>query len=66
MKIEKDIEIPTKHARTKYPFAEMEVGDSIYSDVISASTSARGWGYRNNKKFTTRREGNGYRTWRIE
>jgi len=67
MKIDKNIPIPN---RSKYPFAEMEVGDSIFIDKTTTQSSvcqmAYTYGKKNNKKFTSRTEGNGVRIWRIK
>jgi hypothetical protein len=52
----------------KYPWAEMEVGDSFF--VLNATTdnlSAAGTmaAKRSGRKFTTRKENGGVRVWRI-
>lgn len=65
-KIEKGVPIPMNW-RTKYPFAEMRPGDSFKGSqkVVSAVSY---WAKRHpgKGKFTCRREGDGYRVWRIE
>lgn len=73
-KIEKGIPVASDgHRRTKYPFAEMDVGDSFFIDNVqlrdrtyeSVLGAARGYGHRHNKKFKQRIENNGVRIWRI-
>jgi len=63
MKIEKNILIPSM---SKYPINEMEIGDSFFlenreSAPIGVYNTAR----RSGAKVTLRKEGNGYRVWRI-
>jgi uncharacterized protein (DUF2249 family) len=66
--IEKNIPIPS--TRGKYPWGEMEVGDSIF--IEGAKTSSRistlthSYGLSNKKKFTVRKVDGGVRVWRIE
>ncbi len=71
-KIEKGIELPNPK-ETKYPFAEMEVGDSfIFADYTrermgSASTGANSWAKTkgNGWKFSVRKTAdNKIRIWR--
>jgi hypothetical protein len=71
MKIEKNVNPPNQVGRKKYPFGEMEVGDSIF--IASESSGGRsnpafaarcfrrekGW------RFTARKENDGVRIWRI-
>lgn len=80
MKIEKGIPAPKQKNTSKYPFADMEVGDSVYVDgqrssynqavkdgaKFSALPTAHQYGKRSGKKFTGRNEGSGVRIWRIE
>ena len=61
-KIEKGIEVP--QYRAKYPFKKMEVGDSFFSET-DACSSAYMYGKRNGKRFLIRKEGDGFRVWRI-
>ena len=75
MKIDKRIPItePKPGAKTKYPFKHMNVGDSFfiepYSSVLqknvlnAASMFAKYNGTKH--KFSTRKEGNGLRVWRV-
>lgn len=72
LKIEKNLPAPaSKIARNKYPFGQMEVGDSflvplegkyafrIQSNMLSAARRYRP------KRFATRSETDGVRVWRI-
>lgn len=57
-----------------YPFADMEVGDSVLVDGYNASTTgcpiynaARSYGKNNGKRFSGKKEGEGkVRVWRVE
>jgi hypothetical protein len=67
-KIEKKVPIPARTTTQKYPFRDMEVGDSFVatdggkSVLVAASAFTR----RNPEyRFTTRKEGDGIRIWRI-
>lgn len=73
MKIEKDVPVPprsTGPGSNKYPFAEMEVGDSVLFDeprlksppYLAAQYHARKTG----KKFVGRVVEGGVRIWRVE
>lgn len=64
--IEKDIPIPevSGKGRSKYPFPEMEVGDSIFSDNVSIRQAAYAYARRKGKKFVVRQVDGGYRVWR--
>jgi len=75
--IDKNISIPVSHNHKKYPFDEMEIGDSFYveangSQLNSVQTklksAASHWMVRNRKSylFVTRRQGDGIRIWRTE
>ena len=72
MKIEKNIPVPTSSARSRYAFADMEVGDSVFfADEPKGSQSlpvvaARSYGSRTGRKFVSRTEGTGVRVWRAE
>ncbi len=71
VKVEKNIPMPEigrYKGGSKFPLREMEIGDSFYMegnaglqrDIISFAHRVRP------KKFTTRKEKNGYRCWRIK
>lgn len=74
MKIEKSFEIPTQGAGRprKYPFADMQVGDSVLFEggkigpKFKPYIAAQIWGRNNNAKFSGRTVDNGVRIWRIE
>lgn len=65
--------VPLSKARTKkkYPFAQMQVGDSFFfeelTEVESAQASGKGYSKRHNPEFrmTRRKVEGGYRLWRI-
>lgn len=73
LKIEKNIPIPPIGAggaiyKGKYPFGFMEIGDSFFVDMPSASFSGFVGNARRmfpNMKFAQRKEGSGTRVWRI-
>jgi len=67
MKIDKDIPM---EAGSKYPWRKMEIGDSCYVEkesMNSTRNSAYWYGHRNPPfKIATRKEGKGFRLWRIK
>lgn len=74
-KIEKNVPL-SEAAQRKYkrwPFAEMKIGDSFYLSLKDAGQNgvvvrpaASYFGIRNRDyKFTVRKDGEGYRVWRI-
>ncbi len=77
-KIEKNVEIPLMRTKTKYPWPDMEVGDSvlIYLEEGKSlagfrrktSNLAHYYGYLTDKKFKSRidHSKNGVLVWRIE
>lgn len=77
MKIEKGVDVPKSSGRgrpSKYPFSEMEVGDSLmfdgeYRNVMycQAYLAAMNYGCRNyDKKFAGRKVEGGVRIWRVK
>lgn len=66
MKIDKNVPIPAN--RNKYPFRDMDVGDSflIEGDLAKTRGAATNWGKANNKKFSIQNTEEGYRCWRIK
>lgn len=77
MNIEKGLPLPKAGKKSKYPFAEMEVGDSVFfADTDGGSGSkpaiaAKVYAHRNQKtvsglKFSARSENGGVRIWRVE
>lgn len=71
--IEKGKPIPQVSAR-KYPFDQMEVGDSFFVPVTenldrfrhNLRCAARAFGLRRHQQFTVRTEDGGVRVWRTE
>jgi len=69
MKIETDIPVPVSTRSRKYPFLDMQVGESIWFDEQvngRAYRSALSTGTRHNLKFIARKEDSGIRIWRSE
>jgi len=69
--IDKGIPIPkTLPVWRKYPFLEMEIGDSFFVSGKENGLRARGAAYQcsynNNLKFKTRWVDDGLRIWRVE
>lgn len=67
-RIEKGIVCPPARPYNKYPFRQMEVGDSFFyrGGENTIRTAASRAGSRQNKKFTIRQVKDGYRVWRIK
>lgn len=70
MKIETGVPIAKKGAGrpSKYPFAQMKVGESFACDepVLRLRQAASQASHRKGMKFTVRAEGTGARVWRTE
>lgn len=76
-KIEKDVQIPIVHSKYKYPWDEMEVGDSVFFEADDGESiftlkrrvgpAATYFGQQTGKQFKTllMREDNGVRVWRL-
>jgi len=67
LKISKNVPIPNRGC--KYPFADMEVGDSILFDREYANTiraSARYYFQKAGWKLISRSDGDKTRLWRVE
>lgn len=66
--IEKNVELKPSTRNRKYPFNTMDVGDSFYVqpglDFTKIRQAAFAWGKINKRKFSTRKDGDGYRVWR--
>ena len=67
-KIDKGVPIPSK---SKFPFADMGVGDSFFSTKRTVRTSAYQYGTTHYMEFTSRQEKSdegelGFRVWRIK
>lgn len=69
IKIEKGIPIPAGSKGVhKYPFAQMEVGDSFFTpceNLPSLRVYARQVGKEKGLKFSVRQEEGGARVWRV-
>lgn len=69
-KIEKDVPMPkSRTSRSKYPFALMEVGDSILvgnDKEKNARSACWTYGSRTGKKFSAIKVDGGVRVWRVE
>ena len=77
-KIQKNVTIPEVHSKVKYPWPEMEVGDSVliqaekgeklYNLKRRVGPAARYYGQKTGKRFKTLIEhgSNGVRIWRVE
>lgn len=73
IKIDKGIPLPPaircRGAAPKYPWHEMNVGDSFFAQGVKASSISRlaiVTGKACGRKFSTRKESDGVRVWRIE
>jgi len=68
-KIEKGIPVKVAGSSSKYPFKDMDIGDSFIIKNISSratlSSSIRSFSLKTGKTFITRRDGDGIRVWRI-
>jgi len=76
MKIESNIPVPGKHLdRIRYPFDHMAPGDSFwveqregdeYGQKFRSAVAKRNNRNRDDKKFIVRRDGDGFRCWRVK
>ena len=74
MKIEKNIPIPESAGESKYPFKDMEVGDSVFVEgqtsqgaaMMSAKNIERRYGVKFSARKRTEDGVDGVRIWRIE
>lgn len=68
-KIEKNIEISSRgRGVSKYPFAQMDVGDSFsapHTAAMKIRSAAFSFGKRSGFRFSTRKDGDQVRIWRI-
>lgn len=73
--IEKNVPVPATSyqsgAPIKYPFADMEIGDSFVVgaekiDGHRVRVAASHFGKRNARRFMVRQVDNGHRVWRVE
>jgi len=69
-KIEKNKPMPaSRSGKSKYPFAQMKVGDSFRVEGVMAAKVSRSmttYGKLLKMKFSQRQEGEGYRIWRTK
>jgi hypothetical protein len=69
-KIEKGIPMPQINAGRpcKYPWAKMNVGDSVFMDSVNVSVlvSALSYGKKHAMEFASRVENEGRRIWRVK
>jgi len=77
-KIEKNIPIPEVHSKHKYPWPDMEVGDSVFIEAEKGQSlfnlkrivgpAARYYGEKTGKQFKALldHEANGVRVWRVK
>lgn len=61
--IEKGVPIP--NGRSRYPFKDMEVGDSVYIEGKASSKISGSFGILRPKRFIARNEKTGVRVWRV-
>ncbi len=65
--IDKNIPIPPEKKRNIYPYKQMDVGESFFTEGVRVQIMCN-LNYRagkaTGKKFIARREGNGVRVWR--
>lgn len=70
MKIEKGIPAPIENFKVRFPFDEMQVGDSIFipkEHINSACASIVHFACsRSHFKYTSKKEGDGKRFWRLD
>ena len=67
IKIEKNVQMPRTNTSGKYPFGEMEVGDSFVTTEKYVRAASQIFGKLNGKKFVTRtQEDKSIRVWRAE
>jgi len=65
-----DPDVPIPQGRTRYPFKDMEVGDSIFFDTLPKGTSARVSAaqfiqkHEPTWKFSLKQVSGGWRLWR--
>lgn len=71
--IEKGIPLPEKHVRWKYPFDQMEIGDSFFvanKDTTQMSALCKRAAKRLGRRFVTAKaesgDDTGCRVWRME
>lgn len=72
--IDKNVPMPESRGSSRYPYADMEVGDSFFIatrgvDELGTARRLRGssftYGKKVGKKFSVRKMGEGFRVWRV-
>jgi hypothetical protein len=63
-KIDRDIPLPLGRSE-RYPFSSMNIGESFFSEKMSARTASINYQKKHGGKFASRRENGGVRIWRI-
>lgn len=63
--IETGIPVPASRKTEKWPFADMSVGDSFFTTKLIAKNAAMNYQRRHGVKFSSRREADGIRIWRV-
>lgn len=68
MQIESNVPFEDKSKNQKYPWKDMQVGDSVFieDNTHSARCSAYSYGKRNGKEFRSRTENTGIRIFRTK
>ena len=68
MEIEKGVPIPENSGNKKYPWKELEVGDSFFTSESAQTVagSASHASKRTNRKFICRSVDGGTRVWRVK
>lgn len=64
VKIDKGIPIPATPKASRWPFAAMQVGDSFLA-TENLRTALWMYSKKYDMKFSSRREGDGIRVWRV-
>lgn len=68
-KIEKNVPMPEylRMRRSRYPFNEMEIGDSFFAGESrgKVASAAHTYGKKHGLRFSMRSEGDGFRVWRV-
>lgn len=64
--IDKNVPMKRARAQSKYPFGDMDIGDSFFVEKgrKQVACAASSYGKRNRKKYAVRAEGDGARCWR--
>lgn len=69
IKIDKNVPLPKMQSHAKYPFMNMDIGESFFvnKDIVTeVRNAAHMIGKRKGLKFTVRKISEGYRCWRVE